>query len=190
MLLCKNRRLFAVASDNSHVLTPIHVHLIPIPIPFPSHGWSYSHSRGNLTGSQPSPFPCTPLNFTPPRQTWQNCFVCVASASAVWMGFPPRRHNTDRTVLSGLACRCELHGIAVMWYCEMWWQNVGLPCTTWRHSRQLERDTESCMIFSADTLHLVNHVMLNTVSWRQYIVWSDVTESFVTIRSPFCAYIG
>ena len=46
MLLCKNRRLFTVAGDNSHVLTPIPVHLIPIPIqwlilhPFPleSHG--------------------------------------------------------------------------------------------------------------------------------------------------------
>ena len=34
MLLCKNRRLFTVAGDNSHVLTPIHVHLIPIPIPW------------------------------------------------------------------------------------------------------------------------------------------------------------
>ena len=34
MLLCKNRRLFTVAGDNSHVLTPIPVHLIPIPIPW------------------------------------------------------------------------------------------------------------------------------------------------------------
>ena len=54
MLLCKNRRLFTVAGDNSHVLTPIPMHLIPIPIPwlillpFP---WE----------SQSSPFPCTPL---------------------------------------------------------------------------------------------------------------------------------
>jgi len=64
MLLCKNRRLFAVAGDNSHVLTPIPMHLIPIPISFPSHGWSYSHSHGNPMGpmgSQSSPFPCTPL---------------------------------------------------------------------------------------------------------------------------------
>jgi len=34
MLLCKNRRLFTVAGDNSHVLTPIPMHLIPIPIPW------------------------------------------------------------------------------------------------------------------------------------------------------------
>ena len=34
MLLCKNRRLFTVAGDNSHVLTPIAMHLIPIPIPW------------------------------------------------------------------------------------------------------------------------------------------------------------
>ena len=34
MLLCKNRRLFAVSGDNSHVLTPIPMHLIPIPIPW------------------------------------------------------------------------------------------------------------------------------------------------------------
>ena len=34
MLLCKNRKLFTVAGDNSHVLTPIHMHLIPIPIPW------------------------------------------------------------------------------------------------------------------------------------------------------------
>ena len=64
MLLCKNRRLFTVAGDNSHVLTPIPMHLIPIPIPFPSHVWSYSHSHGNPMGpmgSQSSPFPCTPL---------------------------------------------------------------------------------------------------------------------------------
>ena len=64
MLLCKNRRLFTVAGDNSHVLTPIPIHLIPISIPFPSHGWSYTHSHGNpmgLMGSQSSPFPCTPL---------------------------------------------------------------------------------------------------------------------------------
>jgi len=33
MLLCKNRRLFAVFGDNSHVLTHIPMHLIPIPIP-------------------------------------------------------------------------------------------------------------------------------------------------------------
>ena len=37
MLLCKNRRLFTVVGDNSHVLTPIPM------------------------GSQSSPFPCTPL---------------------------------------------------------------------------------------------------------------------------------
>jgi len=71
MLLCKNRRLFTVARDkvirrfsNSHVLTPIPMHLIPIPIPFPCHGWSYSHSHGNPMGpmgSQSSPFPWTPL---------------------------------------------------------------------------------------------------------------------------------
>jgi len=63
MLLCKNRRLFAVFGDNSHVLTHIPMHLIPIPIPFPSHA-SYSHSHGNPMGpmgSQSSPFPCTPL---------------------------------------------------------------------------------------------------------------------------------
>ena len=34
MLLCKNRRLFTVAGDNFHVLTPIPIHLIPIPIPW------------------------------------------------------------------------------------------------------------------------------------------------------------
>jgi len=41
MLLCKNRRLFAVAGDkfvrrfsHSHVLVPIPVHFIPIPIPW------------------------------------------------------------------------------------------------------------------------------------------------------------
>jgi len=34
--------------SNSHVLTPIPMHLIPIPIPFPSHGWSYSHSHAHL----------------------------------------------------------------------------------------------------------------------------------------------
>ena len=32
--VCKNRRLFTVAGDNSHVLTPIPMHLIPIPIPW------------------------------------------------------------------------------------------------------------------------------------------------------------
>jgi len=31
---CKDRRLFTVAGDNSHVLTPIPMHLIPIPILF------------------------------------------------------------------------------------------------------------------------------------------------------------
>ena len=70
MLLCKNRRLFTVAGDNFHVLTPIPMHLIPIPIPFPSHGWSYSHSHGNPMGpmgSQSFPFPCTPL---PQTQYW------------------------------------------------------------------------------------------------------------------------
>ena len=34
MLLCKNRRLFTVAGDNYHVLTPIPMHLIPIPTPW------------------------------------------------------------------------------------------------------------------------------------------------------------
>ena len=39
MLLCKNRRLFTVAGDNSHVLTPMHFHALnshshPIPIPW------------------------------------------------------------------------------------------------------------------------------------------------------------
>ena len=34
MLLCKNRKLFTVAGDNSHVLTPIPMHSIPIPIPW------------------------------------------------------------------------------------------------------------------------------------------------------------
>ena len=72
MLLCKNRKLFTVAGDNSHVLTPIPMHLIPIPIPFPSHGWSYSHSHGNPMGpmgSQSSPFACTPLLGRPCKWT-------------------------------------------------------------------------------------------------------------------------
>ena len=34
MSLCKDRRLSTVAGDNSHVLTPISMHLIPIPIPW------------------------------------------------------------------------------------------------------------------------------------------------------------
>jgi len=63
--------------------------------------------------------------FAPPRQTRQNCLVCVASASAVSVGFPTTqgcsdfvrrsrdsvhtaRHDTDNTVLSCLAWRCEL----------------------------------------------------------------------------------
>jgi len=58
--------------------------------------------------------------FAPPRQTRQNCLVCVASASAVSVGFPTTqgcsdfvrrsrdsvhtaRHDTDNTVLSCLA---------------------------------------------------------------------------------------
>jgi len=52
---------------NSHVLTPIHMHLIPIHMLFQSHGWSCSHYHGNPMepmGSQSSPFPCTPLVLT------------------------------------------------------------------------------------------------------------------------------
>ena len=75
MLLRKNRRLFTVAGDNSHVLTPIPMHLIPIP--FPSHGLSYTHSHGNPMGpmgSQSFPFPCTPLIRTP--SVIQSIIVC------------------------------------------------------------------------------------------------------------------
>ena len=82
-LLCKNRRLFTVAGDNSHVLTPIPMHLIPIPIPFPSHGWSYSHSHGNPMGpmgSQSSPFPCTPLPQRPLARPASPASSATASA--------------------------------------------------------------------------------------------------------------
>ena len=70
MLLCKNRRLFTVASDNSHVLTPIPMHLIPIPIPwlillpFPWDPWdSHAHLYYRLTWAV--------------KQVWCVCFSSV-----------------------------------------------------------------------------------------------------------------
>jgi len=64
MLLCKNRRLFTVAGDNSHVLSPIPMHLIPIPIPipwlillpFPWDPWDSSlpHSHAHIYTRAPS----------------------------------------------------------------------------------------------------------------------------------------
>jgi len=77
------QRLFS----NSHVLTPIPVHLIPIPIPFPSQGWSYSHSHRNPMGPmgfQSFPFPCTPLPLS-------NCPVCLPLKSG------PARNNARCT---------------------------------------------------------------------------------------------
>jgi len=43
MLLCKNRRLFTVAGDNSHVLTPI-----PMGIPWDPWDPSLPHSHAHL----------------------------------------------------------------------------------------------------------------------------------------------
>ena len=98
MLLCKNRRLFAVSGDNSHVLTPIPMHLIPIPIQFPSHGWSYSHSHGNPMGpmgSQSSPFPCTPLLLSCAFTS-----SVILSVVVIWE-FCPTLHSVTPAVTQG-----------------------------------------------------------------------------------------
>jgi len=101
MLLCKNRRLFTVAGDNSHVITPIPMHLIPIPVPFPSHGWSYTHSHRNLMGpmgSQSSPFPCTPLL----TMSLGSRVVSVLDSGAVGPGFKSQPRRCRVTALGKL----------------------------------------------------------------------------------------
>ena len=97
MLLCKNRRLFTVAGDNSHVLTPIPMHLIPIPIPFPSHGWSYTHSHGNPMGSQSSPFPCTPLLGMRRRRTFPKVAIARCRTARIIISQTRLTNHSVRT---------------------------------------------------------------------------------------------
>ena len=56
MLLCKNRRLFTVAGDNSHVLTPI-----PMGIPWDPWDPSLPHSHAHLYPERDT-FVCRPLD--------------------------------------------------------------------------------------------------------------------------------
>ena len=90
MLLCKNRRLFAVAGDNSRVLTPIPMHLIPIPtprlilLPFP---WN---PMGPMRSHSP-PLPCTRL---------VGAWKCAGETGA-----PPALHCTYSQRLQRLVVR-------------------------------------------------------------------------------------